>query len=65
MKASDVATTTKTSKSTNGGMLTSRLAEVCADIRRRFDGILGIHTHNDCELAVANALAAARAAHKT
>jgi 2-isopropylmalate synthase len=43
---------------TNGGMMTSRLAEICADIRRRFDGILGIHTHNDCELAVANALAA-------
>ncbi|MFM2123578.1 MAG: hypothetical protein RL328_29 [Acidobacteriota bacterium] len=43
---------------TNGGMLTSSLGEVCADIRRRFDGILGIHTHNDCELAVANALTA-------
>lgn len=43
---------------TNGGMLTSKLSEVCADIRRRFDGVLGIHTHNDCELAVANALAA-------
>ena len=27
-------------------------------MRRSFDGILGIHTHNDCELAVANALAA-------
>ena len=43
---------------TNGGMLTSRLAEICADVRKRFDGVLGIHTHNDCELAVANALAA-------
>jgi 2-isopropylmalate synthase len=43
---------------TNGGMLTSKLAEVCADIRRRFDGILGIHTHNDSDLGVANALAA-------
>ena len=27
-------------------------------MRKKFDGILGIHTHNDCELAVANALAA-------
>jgi len=43
---------------TNGGMMTSKLSEICADIRRRFDGVLGIHPHNDCELAVANALAA-------
>src|SRR5215831_4380564 len=42
---------------TNGGTLTSKLSEICADIRRRFDGVLGIHTHNDCELAVSNALA--------
>ena len=27
-------------------------------MRKNFEGILGIHTHNDCELAVANALAA-------
>jgi 2-isopropylmalate synthase len=43
---------------TNGGMLSSRLAEICEDVRKRFDGILGIHTHNDSELAVANSLAA-------
>jgi 2-isopropylmalate synthase len=43
---------------TNGGMLPSRLAEICADIRRHFDGMLGIHTHNDSDVAVANALAA-------
>jgi 2-isopropylmalate synthase len=43
---------------TNGGTMTSELAKICADVRKRFDGILGIHTHNDCELAVANALAA-------
>src|SRR3974390_1901380 len=43
---------------TNGGMLTGRLPEICADVRKRFDGVLGIHTHNDCELAVANTLAA-------
>jgi len=43
---------------TNGGMLTSRLAEICADVRQRFAGMLGIHTHNDSELAVANSLAA-------
>jgi 2-isopropylmalate synthase len=43
---------------TNGGTMTSRLAEICADVRRNFDGMLGIHTHNDAELAVSNTLAA-------
>lgn len=43
---------------TNGGTITHRLAEICAEVRKRFDGTLGIHTHNDCDLAVANALAA-------
>jgi len=43
---------------TNGGTMTGQLAEICSDVRKNFDGILGIHTHNDCELAVANALAA-------
>jgi 2-isopropylmalate synthase len=43
---------------TNGGMMPGRLAEICADVRKRFDGMLGIHTHNDSEVAVANSLAA-------
>ncbi len=43
---------------TNGGMMTPKLAEICADVRKNFDGILGIHTHNDSGLAVANAMAA-------
>src|SRR6516162_3707866 len=43
---------------TNGGMISSHLAQICADVRSRFDGVLGIHTHNDSELGVANALAA-------
>src|SRR5579871_1443596 len=43
---------------TNGGTLTSRLAEIVAEVRKRFDGVIGIHTHNDSEVAVANALAA-------
>jgi 2-isopropylmalate synthase len=46
---------------TNGGTMTSELARICEDVRKHFDGILGIHTHNDCELAVANALAAVEA----
>src|SRR6266852_2965652 len=43
---------------TNGGTTTSGLAAVCNDVRRKFDGVLGIHTHNDSDLAVANTLAA-------
>src|SRR5205809_3120496 len=43
---------------TNGGTLTGRLAEIVADVRKRFDGVLGIHTHNDSDVAVANAMAA-------
>ncbi len=43
---------------TNGGTVTFRLMEICAEVRKRFDGVLGIHPHNDSDLAVANALAA-------
>jgi 2-isopropylmalate synthase len=46
---------------TNGGTLTSRLAAVVAEVRRQFDGAIGIHTHNDSDVAVANALAAVEA----
>ncbi len=43
---------------TNGGTMTPALAAACLDVRKKFDGMLGIHVHNDCELAVANTLAA-------
>ena len=43
---------------TNGGTVTGRLAEIVAEVRKRFDGVLGIHPHNDSDVAVANALAA-------
>jgi 2-isopropylmalate synthase len=46
---------------TNGGTITGRLAEIVAEVRRRFDGVLGIHTHNDSDVAVANTLAAVEA----
>jgi 2-isopropylmalate synthase len=46
---------------TNGGTLTPRLAEIIAQVRPRFDGVIGIHPHNDADLAVANALAAVEA----
>ncbi|MFO7302581.1 MAG: citramalate synthase [Acidobacteriota bacterium] len=46
---------------TNGGTLTPRLQEIVAEVRRRFDGVIGIHPHNDSDLGVANALAAVQA----
>jgi len=46
---------------TNGGTLTGRLVEAVAEVRRRFDGVIGIHTHNDSDCAVANTLAAVEA----
>ena len=54
---------------TNGGTLTHEIGPIVGRVReeleRRFDGasglVLGIHTHNDAELAVANSLAAVEA----
>ncbi len=47
---------------TNGGRLTSEVAAITAAVAARFPGrALGIHTHNDSDLAVANSLAAVEA----
>ena len=46
---------------TNGGTPTELLAEIVATVRQRFGGTIGIHPHNDSDLAVANALAAVQA----
>jgi 2-isopropylmalate synthase len=43
---------------TNGGTLPSEVAEMVADVRKTFGGVIGIHTHNDSEVAVANAITA-------
>jgi 2-isopropylmalate synthase len=44
---------------TNGGTLPSEIIEICKAVRNRIPNTpIGIHTHNDCELAVANAVAA-------
>jgi 2-isopropylmalate synthase len=44
---------------TNGGCLPSEVEAICADVAKSFPaGSIGVHTHNDGELAVANALAA-------
>ncbi|MFN8534412.1 MAG: citramalate synthase [Dehalococcoidia bacterium] len=47
---------------TNGGSLPAQIAEAVAAVRERLPDVqIGIHTHNDGELAVANSLAAVEA----
>lgn len=46
---------------TNGGTLPARIAAGVGVVRERFDVPIGIHAHNDAELAVANSLAAVQA----
>lgn len=42
----------------SGGSLPHLVREVCLEVRKRFDGILGIRAHDDRELACANTLEA-------
>jgi 2-isopropylmalate synthase len=46
---------------TNGGSLPEQVMEAVAEVRKHLGCELGIHCHNDCDLAVANTLAAVRA----
>ena len=47
---------------TNGGAMTDELVQAIRAVQETVPGAkLGIHTHNDCDLAVANSLAAVRA----
>ena len=46
---------------TNGGTITSRVFEVVEEVKAVIDTPLGIHAHNDCEMAVANTVAAVQA----
>ena len=46
---------------TNGGRLPEEIAAMVAAVRARVRTPIGIHCHNDCELGVANSLAAVRA----
>ncbi|MGB2869589.1 MAG: citramalate synthase [Bacteroidota bacterium] len=43
---------------TNGGTMTHEVAAMVRRVRAEIHAPLGIHAHNDCELAVANTLAA-------
>ncbi|MBG3878251.1 citramalate synthase [Desulfovibrio oxamicus] len=47
---------------TNGGTLPHEVARIVAEVREALPGAaVGIHAHNDCELAVANSIAAVQA----
>lgn len=46
---------------TNGGTLTSDISKIFAEIKKHINVKLGIHCHNDSELAVANTLSAVEA----
>jgi len=46
---------------TNGGTMPERIAELVTEVRKHVRCDVGIHCHNDCDMAVANTLAAVRA----
>jgi 2-isopropylmalate synthase len=46
---------------TNGGTITSDLTEVVKEVVAKLDCPVGIHCHNDCDMAVANSVAAVQA----
>lgn len=46
---------------TNGGMVTSEVFKIIEDVKTRIKAPLGIHTHNDSDMAVANSIAAIQA----
>ncbi|WP_241158511.1 citramalate synthase [Cohnella candidum] len=46
---------------TNGGTLPNEIQEIVSKVVSEINAPIGIHTHNDCELAVANSLAAVAA----
>jgi len=46
---------------TNGGTLTSNVFEVVEEVKKKVKTPLGIHAHNDSEMAVANTIAAVQA----
>ena len=46
---------------TNGGTFTDEIFTITQVVVKRFDLSIGIHCHNDCEMAVANSVAAVKA----
>ena len=46
---------------TNGGTVTTQVFEITEEVRSVINTPIGIHAHNDCEMAVANSVAAVQA----
>jgi 2-isopropylmalate synthase len=46
---------------TNGGTITSQVFEIVEEVGKVIKTPLGIHAHNDCDMAVANSIAAVQA----
>ncbi|MCD5406577.1 MAG: citramalate synthase [Desulfotomaculum sp.] len=46
---------------TNGGIMAYEVQQIIADVQTVLEIPLGIHAHNDCEMAVANSMMAVRA----
>lgn len=60
LAAQDAGATTLCLCDTNGGTLPEQVQEAVSAVKSRASVKIGIHTHNDASLAVANALAAVR-----
>ena len=43
---------------TNGGTITSEFIEIVKEVSAKLDSPVGVHCHNDCDMAVANSVAA-------
>ncbi|OGX41597.1 MAG: citramalate synthase [Omnitrophica WOR_2 bacterium RIFCSPLOWO2_12_FULL_51_24] len=46
---------------TNGGTITSEFVEIVKEVLAKLDCPVGVHCHNDCDMAVANSVAAVQA----
>lgn len=60
-KASDAGANWIVLCDTNGGSLPEEIADIVRKVTAQIPTPVGIHAHNDCELAVANSLAAVKA----
>lgn len=61
LKAEEAGADTIVLCDTNGGTLPNEIAEIVSRVCRTVKATVGIHAHNDCELGVANTLAAINA----
>jgi 2-isopropylmalate synthase len=61
LTAQDAGASCITLCDTNGGSLTSEVIDIIKQVKAKLNSPLGIHTHNDLGLAVANSIAAVQA----